>query len=124
MSDRRPQEIHAKFQEAFSSGDLEALVALYQPDAMLVAGPGQTATGQDAIREAYRAYLAMKPKITVETVAAFENGDSALLHGRWHMEGTGPDGAAINMQGRNTEVLHRQPDGSWLFIIDNPFTPE
>lgn len=124
MAVRTPQEIHAKFQEAFNSGDLEALVALYNAGATLVAGSGQTAAGHDAIREAYQGYLAMRPKITVDTVAAFENGDTALLHGRWEMQGTGPDGSAIRMQGRNTEVLRRQPEGGWLFLIDNPFTPE
>ena len=123
MAVRSPQEIHVAFQEAFSSGDLETLVKLYEPDAVLVE-PGRTVTGHDAIREAYRGYLALRPKMTVETVAAFENNGTALLHGRWNLQGTSPDGSEIRMQGRNTEVVRRQPDGSWLFCIDNPFTPE
>src|SRR5438477_5599019 len=97
--------------------------SLYQPDATLVA-PGRTLTGHAAIREAYRDHLALRPRITVETVAVYENGDTALLHGRWIKNGTGPDGSELRMQGRNTEVLRRQADGSWLFYIDNPFTPE
>jgi uncharacterized protein (TIGR02246 family) len=124
MSVRSPHEIHERFGEAFSSGDLPALVALYEPEAVLVAEPERTVTGHDAIREAYRGYLALRPKMKIETVAVFENDATALLHGRWDMQGTGPDGSAISMQGRNTEVLRRQPDGSWLFSIDNPFTPE
>ena len=124
MSVREPQDIHKKFQDAFSSGDLDGLVALYEPNAILVSGQGQIATGQDAIREVYKGYLAMRPKITVETVSVFENADAALLHGRWNITGAGPDGSPISMQGRNTEVLRRQADGSWLFYIDNPFTPE
>jgi uncharacterized protein (TIGR02246 family) len=121
---RSPQDIHIAFEEAFSSGDLETLVTLYEPDAVLVAEPGRTVTGLDAIREAYRGYLALRPKMRVETVAAFENNGTALLHGRWTLQGTGPDGSEIHVQGRNTEVVRRQPDGSWLFSIDNPFTPE
>ena len=51
-------------------------------------------------------------------------GRVALLHGRWTLKGTAPDGSAIETSGRNSEVVRRQPDGGWLFAIDNPFTPE
>ena len=124
MSVRNPRDIHAAFEKAFSSGDLDGLVALYEKDAMLVAEPGKPLTGHAAIRAAYQGYLAARPRMTLETVAAFESNGLALLHGRWSLNGTGPDGAAIQVSGRNTEVVRRQPDGSWLFIIDNPFTPE
>src|SRR5437764_11659288 len=119
MAVRRPQDIHVAFQEAFNSGDLETIATLYEPDAVLVAEPGRTVTGLDAIREAYKGYLALRPKMKVETVAAFENNGTALLHGRWDMQGTGPDGSEIRIQGRNTEVVRRQPDGAWFFCIDN-----
>src|SRR5947209_2046952 len=123
MSLRSPQEIHAKFAEAFSSGDLEGLVALYEPDAVLAPEPGKTVTGHAAIREAFKPYLALRPHMKLDTVSVFETADVALMHGRWVIKGTAPDGSQVNMNGCNTEVAHRQPDGGWLFRIDNPFTP-
>lgn len=43
--------------------------------------------------------------------AAAVAGDLALVHTRWSLEATAPDGAA----------LRRQPDGRWLIAIDNPW---
>jgi uncharacterized protein (TIGR02246 family) len=124
ISNTQPSTLHAAFEAAFNSGDLEALTALYEPGAVLSSQPNVLFAGLDAIREAYRGFLDMKPEIHVETLAILEAGDGlALLHGRWEMTGTGPDGAGIRMEGRNTEVARRQPDGSWLFVIDNPFAP-
>jgi hypothetical protein len=30
----------------------------------------------------------------------------------------------VEMAGRDTEIMRRQPNGGWLFAIDNPFSPE
>ena len=92
MAVRNPLEIHAAFQKAFNAGDLDGLAALYEKDAVLVADAARTVIGHSAIREAYQGYLAMKPRMTLETVAAFESDGLALLHGRWSLTGTGPDG--------------------------------
>ena len=124
MSVRNPQEIHAAFEKAFNAGDLDGVVALYEKDAVFVAGASRTVTGHSAIREVYQGYLAMRTSLTLETVAAFESGGLALLHGRWSRKGKGPDGAEIHITGRNSEVVRRQTDGTWLFLIDNPFTPD
>jgi len=46
------------FQETFNAGDLDGLVSLFEPEAVLVPGPSQVATGTDAIREALAGFLA------------------------------------------------------------------
>lgn len=124
MPSREPEQIHTRFQEASNSRDLEALVALYEPDAILAAAPDQIVRGTEAIREAYRGFLSMNPTIAIETLRVFHSNEGiAMLHGRWSLSGTGPDGE-VRMQGRNTEVVRRQTNGDWLFLIDNPFSPE
>ena len=45
-----PQEIHFLFERAFNIGDVEAILALYEPGAVLVAG-GKPVTGHDGIRD-------------------------------------------------------------------------
>ena len=125
MRAHQPEEIHKEFVEAFNAGDLEALVALYEPEAVFVVDGNRPVIGIEAIREAYRGFLAAHPKISLETRGIYRRGDDiALLHGRWKLTGTGPDGAEVSREGRNTEVVRRQADGSWKFIIDNPLTPE
>ena len=47
-----------------------------------------------------------------------------MLHGRWIVQESGPDGGQIRREGRNTETARQQPDGRWLFVIDNPSVPD
>ena len=121
MAVQRPDEIHQAFMAAFNAGDAAALLALYEPDASLTPAPGQVVTGRAAIGEVLAGFLALKGRMTIETVRVIEAGDLALLHGAWILSGTGADGSAIELAGRNAEVVRRQADGSWLFAVDNPF---
>jgi uncharacterized protein (TIGR02246 family) len=117
-----PEELHRCFQDAFNRHDLEAVVALYEPDAVLVSS-GWSAQGADAIREAYRGYFAMQPTIELQTLGAHRAGDLAMLYGEWILYGTAPDGSPIRSEGRNSEVVRLQPDGHWRFAIDIPAMP-
>lgn len=117
-----PERLHRVFQDAFNRHDLESIVALYEPDAVLasVNGPLQ---GTDAIREQYRKVLAMRPSIELQTLSVSLAGSLAMLHGKWILRATAPDGSEVRSEGRNTETARRQPDGRWLFVIDNPSVP-
>ena len=57
MPARNPEELDRLFSEALNSGNLEALVALYEPQATLTPEPGHVVTGTQAIREALSASL-------------------------------------------------------------------
>jgi uncharacterized protein (TIGR02246 family) len=118
MPAQTPSEIHAIFRDAFNRGDLEALVALYEPAAVLITRDGN-AVGHEAIREAYQHMLAGGARMELETRAVTESGEGlAALHAIWtyHRGGTATPGLS-------TEVVRRQPDGTWLFVIDEPRTP-
>jgi uncharacterized protein (TIGR02246 family) len=118
-----PERLHTSFQDAFNRHDLDSILALYEPGAVL-AGSNGPVQGIDAIREAYRGFLAMLPTITLQTLGVNRTGDLAMLHGKWILLGTGPDGNPIRREGRNTETARRQGDGRWLFVIDNPSVPQ
>lgn len=96
-------------------------MALYEPGAAFVAEPGKVVTGLEAIREVIGAFIATKPQIDIEVEQVIQSGDVALLHARYTLKGTGPDGKPTEMSGRSAEVVRWQADGSWRFIIDNPF---
>jgi len=119
MPARKPEECDTLLGEALNRGDLEAAVALYEPNAAFVAEPGKVVTGHAAVREAMKGFLAIKPKFSMD-VSAVQNGDLAVLRSKWKVNGTGPDGKPVSMSGNGIEVVRRQPDGTWLFVIDNP----
>jgi uncharacterized protein (TIGR02246 family) len=118
-----PERLHISFQDAFNRHDLNSIVALYEPDAVLARVDGH-AQGTEAIREAYRDALATRPTIDLQTLGVNRAGDLAMLHGKWILHATGPDGGQIRSEGRNTEIARLQPDGRWLFVIDNPSVPQ
>lgn len=119
MPAQTPQELHALFLDAFNRGDVQALVALYESNAILVTGAG-SAAGHDAIRAAYERILSGGGRMELQTRTVIESGDGlTLLHASWKLH---RDEKVI--PGLSTEVLRRQPDGSWLFVIDEPRTPE
>ena len=121
MPARNPEELDRLFSEALNSGNLDALVALYEPQATLTPEPGQVVTGAQAIREALSAFVALKPTLTLEVKTLAKTGDIALTSAKWALSGTGPDGNQTTMSGYSVEVSRRQPDGSWLFVIDTPW---
>jgi uncharacterized protein (TIGR02246 family) len=118
-----PEQLHQAFEDAFNSHDVDAIVALYEPDAVMVNANGAL-YGIDAIRELYRRALATRPRIELHTLGVHRAGDLAMLHGKWTVREIAPDGAAIRREGRNTEVARLQPDGRWLFVIDQPSVPQ
>jgi ketosteroid isomerase-like protein len=108
--------MHAKFEALFNAGDLEGLVALYEPDAILNPSPDRTARGTAAIRATMQEFLALGGKIRIITTAVFEGSGIALTHGDWALTG-----GNVELAGKTAEVLRQQPDGQWLYVIDNPW---
>jgi uncharacterized protein (TIGR02246 family) len=122
MPATRPEELDRLFAQALNAGDLEALLALYEPDAALAAQPGQVVTGTQSIRGALQALMAMKPTLTMlEAKTVVQTHEIALTSARWHLAGARPDGTPMAMNGQSAEVARRQPDGTWRFVIDSPW---
>ena len=92
MPATEPEQIHGLFQEAFNAGDIEALMALYEPDAALIPQPGVTVEGSAAVRDALRWFLDRHGTITLDTKLVVRVGDLAYLSNRWSLTGgTMPD---------------------------------
>ena len=118
-----PAEIHALFEQAFNHADVDALTGLYEPSAVLVVG-GNEVVGRENIRNALESLVAGRGRMTLETRAVVASHlGLAVLHGGWLIEcptGTGSE----TRRGLSTEVVRKQPDGTWLFVIDSPSTPQ
>lgn len=116
-----PLDAVAQFVNAMNQGNLETALNMYEPGASLVVKPGVVVTGTLALREALAGFVALKPTLTSETHQVVEAGDVALYCARWSLRGTDPAGNPVQMHGRSSDILRRQPDGNWLIALDNPW---
>jgi uncharacterized protein (TIGR02246 family) len=122
MAAKTPEECDALFERYLNAGDLEALVDLYEPGATLLPNPGESAVGHAAIREALSAFVAVKAHIRLHVGQVTRAGDDlAMLYGDWSGHFTDPDGARVEIAGQSVEVVRRQPDGTWRFVLDDPY---
>jgi uncharacterized protein (TIGR02246 family) len=122
MAARTPEECDALFERHLNAGDLDALVALYEPGATLVPTPDEKAVGHAAIREALGAFIAAQAQMRLTVGHVLRAGDDlAMLYDDWSGHYTDADGARIDVAGQAIEVVRRQPDGTWRFAIDDPY---
>jgi uncharacterized protein (TIGR02246 family) len=126
MPARAPEELGVLLIELFNAGDLDGIVALYEPEALLVQDSGQVVIGRAQIRDVYERSLAVGAgaQLAMTPGQVLAGPDVALVSNHWHITGTNADGSPMSMSGSSAEVLRRQPDGSWLYAIDNPFPQE
>jgi uncharacterized protein (TIGR02246 family) len=116
-----PEETIRSFSSLLAQGDLDALVDLYEPDAVFVPEPGTVVSGQDAIRESLRPFLALRPRMSGRLERVLLAGDTALLANRWTLTGSSPDGEPIELTGVSADVLRRRADGTWGIAVDDPW---
>ena len=121
MPARTPGDVDRLFAEALNAGNLEALVALYEQEAVLMPQPGKLVHGTAAIRESLAQFIAGKPKISLKPRLNTYTSDLAVVSATWELSMTGPDGKPVSMTGQSIEVMRRQANGTWLFAIDLPF---
>jgi uncharacterized protein (TIGR02246 family) len=112
-------DIHAAVEEGVNDRDLDRLVELYAEDARMVTMDGSIAEGLDAIREQWAGLLAMEGSMTLQTRYAIEMGDLAVLSNTWTFRAGDEE-----MSATTAEVARREPDGTWLYIVDHPFAHE
>ena len=108
------------FIPAFNTGDVETVVAMYAPDAEVLAPGNPRAIGHDAIR-------ALVTKLSGEMQAggvaielndddkAAASGDLGWHSGSYVVKDTA--GAVVD-SGNYVAVMQRQADGKWLMIRD------
>jgi ketosteroid isomerase-like protein len=109
-----PRDLNPTFSALFNAGDVLGLVRLYAPDAVFHASSGPV-TGRDAIHAEYADMIAGSPGIELRTRRILSSGDTALITTDWRF--TADDATST---GVSVEVARRQPDGGWLYVIDEP----
>lgn len=107
-----PQDIPAAFAAAFNRKDVDALLALYADDALLVAD-GTAEVPRSGLRSALDGFLGLPGPITMTLRRAVVQGDIAIVFAEWTL----PNGVG----GTTSDVVRRERDGGWRYVIDAPF---
>lgn len=118
---RRPEDVTPYISSAITAGDLDAAMKVYVADAVFVTKPGTSVRGHEAIRASLSEFMQLKLPIKATDKQVLVSGDVALVISEWVMEGNGPDGKPLKLSGTSSDVVRRQADGVWRFVIDNPF---
>lgn len=112
----RPQEMNQAFADAFNTRDINALMALYEDNALLRIDSEETFTGKAMIANELKKLLQMPGTMSSFNNFCIEHGDIALLRADHAIVDT--DGSSI-LCGSSAEIVRRQNDGSWLYIVDH-----
>lgn len=120
MNHEIADSIYAEFAKCFNSRDMEGLLDLYEADAVFVRGPEDHVSGRASIRKALQEFLDTGGQIAFRTRHAVQHGEIALLSNEYTLRGVDGEGKPFTISGKTSEVLRRQSDGRWLYIIDHP----
>jgi len=101
----KPEDLTRLFVERANAKDAAGIAELYEEDAVMAYPPGQQTVGRDAIRSLWAELLPKMGRFEPEPpLPTLISGDIALT-------ATPPkDGAGAR----------RQPDGTWLRLLDQP----
>ena len=103
-----PDDLEQLFVKGLNAGDVEAVMTLFERDAVVALSDRGLCMGIEAIRAALDDLVASGVKLTLgEQQPTLRVGDLALTSTRLS------DGAVT------AEVARRQPDGTWRWVIDS-----
>lgn len=108
-----PEDVTRLVVERLNAGDAAGVAALYEPEAVLAYPADRPTTGREAIEAVYQRMVDAGLKFGSEApLPTVRFQDLALTSTR-----------SADNTGVRVQLLRRQPDGSWLRIIDRPEVP-
>ena len=123
MAVTSPEKLNERYTALFRVSDLENLMTMYEPDAVLSPVPGKEMRGHAEIRAQLKQLLKLRGDLTSTQLSCVRQGDIALIQARWSFSGKGPTGSTVVMGGVSARVARRGADGEWRYAIDIPATP-
>jgi uncharacterized protein (TIGR02246 family) len=120
--EHNPADVYPTLLKAFNAGDIAATVACYEPQACFVLKSGHAARGAAELREMFRATFSYKPVLELGVRKIISAGDDlALVIVEWKSKAFSSSGEAKVWAGTATDIVRRQPDGTWKLALDNPY---
>jgi uncharacterized protein (TIGR02246 family) len=111
----------SSFAAAATAGDVDAVAAVYARDASLLAPNLPPQKGQTAIRSFWGGFFnayTVKFEISSDTIEG--RGDLAYNVGQYRFTAVPKvrSNPGVADEGKFLEVLKKQPDGSWKYVVD------
>lgn len=116
-----PEDMNAAFAEAYNSGDIDNLLALYEAGGILINLSGGRDEGLKSIRITLEGLLRFQGKMVSKNIYCIPFENIALLRAHFILDTVGEDGNPLQIQGHTSEIVRKQLDDSWLYIVDHPF---
>lgn len=117
ISVTEPQCMNEAFARAFNTRKIDNLLGLYEPEAVLLTdGSGESCIGLSAIAPELAKLLDAPGTMTSRNNFCVVHGELALLRADWKL--VTHDGSVI-ASGSSAELVRKQPDGRWLYVIDH-----
>ena len=109
-----------QWEEAANRGEVERLMEVYAPDAVILPPGGPVIEGSETIRELFRQeFERFDTKLAFTTQEIEVEGDMGFRRGRYVWRGTPRmTGQTVETTNKFLEVWRRQPDGSWRIAVD------
>lgn len=117
MAAKTPEENHKLFEAAVSRADIDALIELYEPDAVMTM-PDSELRGHAQLRAFFEAWLCAPANVKLEPLRVLTLGEIALEKTRC----VSFDADGTQSVSYSTVVLRRQTDGQWRIAIDFPMS--
>jgi uncharacterized protein (TIGR02246 family) len=120
----KPEDCDRLLMEAMEKGDIERTIDLYEPDAVLLTESGEVMKGRDAIRKHNEEFISLKTKTTIDEIRTTVSGDGSIATTRMKCISVFLDresGNQMRLLTNTLEVVRKQSDGTWRFVIDDPF---
>ena len=102
---------------ATGAGDVEAMMALYAADAMMMPPMMATVKGTDQLRQFYKAMMSVKVNLQLTQETADGAGDLMYTSGKYHYEAQAP--AASSEDGKYLLVFRRGADAKWKVVAES-----
>jgi ketosteroid isomerase-like protein len=114
-----PEGVIPSLVERFNARKVEAMMALYAPEAVFVANDGRAIADRSEIAAQFQSHMDLGLPLKANVRHVFVGGDTAQIVLDWSIEGKGPDGKDVKLGGAASDIVRRGPDGFWRYIIDN-----
>lgn len=117
-----PEKMNETFANAFNSGDVNNINLLFEEKAQVVKYDGKTVSDIENYNNEHLNLLKLGGKMTSINKFCVQFEDLALLSAEWKIETKNDKEEKIEIKGISSEIVRRQGNGTWLYIIDNPFS--
>ena len=83
MSAKSPEEICRLFQQYMAEGDIDAVLGIYDVEAVFLNQSGEVKKGEAGLRQGLAPFAARKAVFNFDIKQVIQSGDIALMHTEW-----------------------------------------